>query len=725
MHRLPRYIVALMMGMILIMAITVSVSIVSMTRALNQQARESERARVGVAIDNLLGETRVLMLDYAKWEAAVPLIQARDMSWIYDNIGASAIAGSAFQLAILWGGPFASDIGWTEGGPRDPQSDIVDPALVDFVETHLRRIPLNLRRGAEFFAWHEGEIFILAAARIEPDAPAVVADLISRDVDTPRILMGRRLTGKEIAAIADSSLLTRVALLPEQPVGRDVLPLPGGDGQPIAYLAWEAPDPGTDVLRQMLPYFLAVGAVVFGLTLLGTGLARRSAAHLVIAEKQASVAARTDALTGLPNRAAFNEVLTEPALSRERALLFLDVNDFKRINDSIGHAAGDQVIVRVAQRLAILAGPDCFLARIGGDEFVIVVTGPGAEARIKRLAEEAQKTLGRRFQVLGNEMRLKTASGYAVHATDDMTGEDLVRQADLAMYEAKRQKGGGAVAFSALLEQTSREASAIEQELRKALRRPGELAIAYQPIVDMDGHMVRAEALARWTSPELGTVGPDRFISVAEQAGLIVELGWQLFQIVFDDLVAHPDLRVSVNVSPRQLMTPDFVPALVRALQQRGIASQRVEVELTEAVLVDNPRLAAERLVELHAAGLSTAIDDFGTGYSSVSYLEQLEFDTLKIDRSFISKTRGSVKGTTVVEGMITMAHGFDLQVVCEGVETAEELVLMRDLGCDLAQGYHLDRPMAVDALAERWLAPWSRADSSGLKRRSDRAGRG
>jgi len=222
--------------------------------------------------------------------------------------------------------------------PRDPQSDIVDPALVDFVETHLRRIPLNLRRGAEFFAWHEGEIFILAAARIEPDAPAVVADLISRDVDTPRILMGRRLTGKEIAAIADSSLLTRVALLPEQPVGRDVLPLPGGDGQPIAYLAWEAPDPGTDVLRQILPYFLAVGAVVFGLTLLGTGLARRSAAHLVIAEKQASVAARTDALTGLPNRAAFNEVLTEPALSRERALLFLDVNDFKRINDSIGHA---------------------------------------------------------------------------------------------------------------------------------------------------------------------------------------------------------------------------------------------------------------------------------------------------------------------------------------------------------------------------------------------------
>jgi EAL domain-containing protein (putative c-di-GMP-specific phosphodiesterase class I) len=223
--------------------------------------------------------------------------------------------------------------------------------------------------------------------------------------------------------------------------------------------------------------------------------------------------------------------------------------------------------------------------------------------------------------------------------------------------------------------------------------------------VGADGRLVRAEALARWTSAELGPVPPDRFIAVAEQAGLIVELGRRLLQLVCQDLALHPDLRVSVNISPLQLMAPDFVTSLMAELDRHGVSPDRVEVELTEAVLVDDAALAAERLSELHAAGFSTALDDFGTGHSSIGYLGSMPFDTLKIDRSFVSGIHASGKQLGLVNAMIMMAHNLRLHVVCEGVETREDLNLLHDLGCDLVQGYHLDRPLPIQVLAARWLS--------------------
>jgi EAL domain-containing protein (putative c-di-GMP-specific phosphodiesterase class I) len=305
---------------------------------------------------------------------------------------------------------------------------------------------------------------------------------------------------------------------------------------------------------------------------------------------------------------------------------------------------------------------------------------------------------------MGHQLSLRTAIGYAVQTDEDTTGDDLVRQADLAMYGAKRQREGGPVAFSHLLETATRDAALIEQGLRRALDRPGELSVVYQPIAAMDGRMVRAEALARWTSPELGSVPPNQFIAVAERTGLIIDLGRRLIDLVCRDLAAHPDLKVSLNVSPLQLMAPDFIPGLVRDLSRYGVDVPRVEIELTESVIVDDTRLAAERFEELHAAGFSIALDDFGTGYSSMGYLARLRFHTLKIDRSFVSKVLATDQDAAVVDGMIRIAHGLGLQVVCEGIETAEELGRLREFGCDLAQGYHLDRPLPIHALAGRWL---------------------
>ncbi|TNC52446.1 bifunctional diguanylate cyclase/phosphodiesterase [Rubellimicrobium rubrum] len=702
MHQLPSRIAAVMAGSILVFVLTIGVSILWMTRALDDQARDHSLHQIRSARANLLSQTRLITLDYAKWEAALPYVQAADLDWIFENIGSSATTGEAIQLAVVWGGPFPGDIGWADDGLVEPRSGLVDQATLDLAERRIAEIAIDSYDGVEFFGWQDGALFVLAVARVEEgtgeggSAPALD--------EAARLLLGTRLTDDSLSRLGQDYLLSGLRVLHEMPATQSSLPLLGADGTPVAYLAWDMPRPGTAMLQRMLPPLLFIVLLTSGLTALGMTLVRRNAQHLVVAEYHASVAARTDAMTGLPNRAAFNEALAQPARAGERAVLFLDVNGFKRINDSIGHAAGDQVITDVARRLERLAGPGCILARIAGDEFVFVVTGPAAQPRTERLAQAVDVELGPPFSVLGHQMRLSMAMGYAVQDADGMTGDALVRQADLAMYEAKRHKGRGLVAFSTVIEQASRDASLIEQGLRRALERPGELSLAYQPIVGRDGRLVRAEALARWTSAELGPVPAPRFIAVAEQAGLIVELGRRLFQLVCDDLAAHPGLQVSINISPLQLMAPDFIPSVVGSLQRRGIDPGRIEVELTEAVLVDDPRLAAERLEELHAAGFSTALDDFGTGYSSIGYLKQMGFGSLKIDRSFVAEVERSASAVSVVNGMIMMAHGLGLCVVCEGIENQEELDLLRRLGCDLAQGYHLGRPMHLPRLIEHWL---------------------
>ena len=721
MNRLPRRIITVTAGIILVFVVTLSAFIVSMSRALDAQASEQSLVQVRDTQKKLLNQITLTTFDWAKWTPGVNEIDAGNIGWIQEHLGAAVADGQVMQLAVIWGGLYEQDMSWTTGAAAQGRAGHVEPGMLELVESRLVSIPVGAYEAVKFFLWHKGSLFAVAATRLEDvEGPNAAA---AADEGLERLLLGRRLSDVELAEIADSFQLTGFGIVREEPVERPFVPLFGGDGAPTAYLAWDAPHPGGTQLSQKLPLLLVALMLATGLAVLGVALVRRSALHLVLAEQraseaatQASFAARTDNLTGLPNRIAFNDALAVPARAGERTILFLDVNDFKRVNDSIGHAAADQVIIIVAKRLASLVGPTCLLARIGGDDFVFVLTGTDAEARTSPLADAAEKILAAKLSVLGHQMQLRMAMGYAVQSTDCMTGDDLVRQADLAIYEAKRHKGGPAVKFSSMLEEAAQDASVTERGLRRALQLPGELSMAYQPIVDMDGRMIRAEALARWTSPELGAVAPDRFIAVAERAGLIVELEGKLLQLVCEDMAAHPGLSVSVNVSPLHLMAPNFIPTLLSTMERSGVEPSRVEIELTEAVIVDDFILASERLKELQVEGFSVSLDDFGTGYSSVGYLQKLAFDTIKIDRSFIAKIQGSAKAATVVNSMIAMAHGFDLRVVCEGIETEEEFGMVRTMGCDLAQGYHFNRPMAVGALAKRWLGKVEEQPAAALR---------
>ncbi|WP_210529716.1 putative bifunctional diguanylate cyclase/phosphodiesterase [Rubellimicrobium arenae] len=692
-----------MAGTIILFVLTLAFALLWTTRTLDSQAADQSMVQMRNEQDDMLARARMITLDYTKWDAAVSALAVRDFDWIYDNIGSTATIGRAVQLVVLSGGPVRGDIGWTDAGGGRETTGLLSQGILDAVGRRLADVPDDSYGGIDFFGWSDGSLYALGASRFEPVDNVI--SLPDGATDFGFLVMGIRLTDDMLDDTARSFLLKDLRIVRSVAPWQMGLPLRGQDGEPVAYLAWDRPFPGGDALHQLMPVLGVVMALTVCLAVLGLLLVRRSAQHLLEAKRRASVAALTDALTGLPNRAAFNEMIARPSCAGGRSIVFLDINGFKRINDSIGHAAGDQVIACIARRLSRLGAPGTFLARISGDEFVFVVTGPDIEHRTSRLLSAIESRLSEPFSILGHRMLLQAAVGYAVQEVDDLPGDDLVRHADLAMYEAKRQNSRVAVAFSSMIGQASIDATRIEQGLRSALATRGELSVAYQPITGTDGRFVRAEALARWSSPEFGIVSPSRFIAVAEQAGLMIELGRRLLTLIRDDLVAHPDLRVSVNISPLQLVVPDFVPDLLHDLSIRGIGPDRIQVELTESVLVKDTQLVADHLRKLRTAGFSTALDDFGTGYSSVGYLEQMSFDTLKIDRAFVQGVRDSGRRRAVLRAMIDMAHGLGLSVVGEGVETDEDLVLLRELGCDLVQGYHLGPPMHIDALGARWLS--------------------
>jgi diguanylate cyclase (GGDEF)-like protein len=709
MHRLPGRIALVIAGTALLFVLTTGLSIWWMAGALDRQARTQTATQVGIARANLLARARMITLDYAKWDSAHQAAHRGDVVWLVDNVGSAALIGQVVQLVAVWGGGFDRPMAWQDDGIVEPRATLIEPAILAAAEGRIAHARPGDFDVTEFFAWHDGALFVIGTSHLEAIEHA--AAYPEDDRFSGQLLMGIRLDEDAVADIAESLLLTGAGVSAARPGSGPALALPGLDGEPAAWFVWDEPRPGSDMLRRLLPFLTLLTLAAISVAMGGARVMRRGARDLVAAEQRASSAARTDALTGLPNRAAFHEALALPARAGERAILFLDLNGFKGVNDSLGHEAGDRVIAATAARLAAIAGTRSLLARIAGDEFVLLVTGPDARPRIETLAQEVARCFDEPFAVMGHHLHLQAAIGYAIQDEDGRAGADLVRQADLAMYEGKRLKDRAPVAFSTLLEEASQNAFLVERALRTALAsRPEEIAVAYQPIVTADGAFHQAEVLARWTARDHGPVPPARFVAVAEKAGLVMDLGRAVLDRVLRDLRDHPALRVSVNISPLQLAAPDFIPDLVADLDRHAIDPRRIEVELTESVLVREPALAARHLEELRAVGFRLALDDFGTGYSSIAYLEQLRFDTLKVDRSFVSGVRASPKRHALLRAMIQMAHGLDLRVVCEGVETAEDLRLLQELGCDLMQGFLFDRAIPIEDLADRWLARGGRA---------------
>lgn len=499
-------------------------------------------------------------------------------------------------------------------------------------------------------------------------------------------------------------------------------PLKARSGEVIGSFVWTPKLPGTSILQEVLPVLTA--------GLLGIGLAitfllrrlRKTYTELVVSEAQAKHLAFHDALTGLPNRAFFNdrfeEALRDVRSGRSQlALMFLDLDRFKQVNDTLGHAAGDALICDLAQQLKATLRPGDVLARMGGDEFAIIVRDIKGRIEVEALCREILTIVSRPFDILGSQAAVGISMGVAISPAAGVDRFELGRKADIALYQAKRGGGLNYEFFTDDMSQTVQQRRDLEIDLRSALTRGGEIEVVFQPMYSAKKlELTGVEALLRWHHPRIGSVSPYTFISVAEDCGLIDQLGDLVLRRACAVAGAWNLDTVSINVSAIQLRRSDFAKRVLDTLHEMSMAPSSLEIEITESTLIGGSDVSARNLKCLRTSGVRVALDDFGTGFSSLSYLMRLEVDRVKLDRSFVQHVGGSAQSNSIVQAIVTMAHAVGVTVVAEGVETREQRDFLIDIGCDTLQGFLLSPPLSALRMVELVVAKGARAADAGIE---------
>jgi diguanylate cyclase (GGDEF)-like protein len=432
------------------------------------------------------------------------------------------------------------------------------------------------------------------------------------------------------------------------------------------------------------------------------------------AEERLHHMAHYDDLTGLPNRVLFTDRLRQAILEAHRhgrmvGVIFLDLDRFKTINDSLGHGAGDILLRGVAERLGRCVRDGDTVARLAGDEFTLVLADMASADNAAQVARKIQSTLAESFHVLGHDLFTTASIGMTLYPADDFSVDGLLRNADIAMYRAKESGGNGFQFYSKDMTAKVRDRLSMENALRRGLDRE-EFILDYQPIVSLhDRSTVAVEALVRWNHPERGLIYPTEFVPLAEETGLIQPLGEWVMQAVIQESArlaraGFPELRVAINLSAHQFRQHEIVHVLRRMLRAAGVRPNQLQLEITETVLMQSLDVTAVALRELADMGVELSLDDFGTGYSSLSYLKRFPIDVLKIDRSFVRDVPADTDDAAIASAIISMAHMLGIQVIAEGVETQEQLDFFRGRDCDHVQGFFISPPRSPQGL-NAWLA--------------------
>jgi len=497
---------------------------------------------------------------------------------------------------------------------------------------------------------------------------------------------------------------------PGNGAGRELQSLHDGRGRIVGWFSWAADDA---LLRSMNRLWAIVGAigVLFAVPSLIAARASRQLLHLL--DRGAGTLhrlSREDALTGLPNRRALVERLNE-ALTRRRSgtvvFALVDLDGFREINDTLGRSGGDTVILAIAEHLKSALAAHTILGRFEDDEFAVIAAGD--HRKTAAMLTDALRAALQRPVFVERMWQISAGIGVAQAPDDGTTAEDIARRAGLALRSAKRDGRGRLCFFEPQIETDYAERPFLLRELQTAISLQT-FDVHYQPIVAADGTgIIGVEALLRWTHPSRGRISPAVFIPLAEQSGLMSQLGEIVLRRALADAVRWPDIFVSINLSPLQIRDRWLVDLVGVAMAETGIASSRVVLEVTEGILIDNPLEALARLEALRALGVAIALDDFGTGFSSMSYLQKFPFERIKIDRAFVASLGTSGNAAAIIQSIVTLGRGLGMKVLAEGVETDEQRVLLRLAGCDEMQGFLFAKP-APAAEIDRLLARAARA---------------
>jgi diguanylate cyclase (GGDEF)-like protein len=545
---------------------------------------------------------------------------------------------------------------------------------------------------------------VIAAAAIGP-----VVGIPAGDGAPPILMSVKYIDQYALSGIAAQLRLTHLRKVGSEavPAGDFVYELDGPHGNNIARFAWTPKQPGAEIVNSVIP-FIAVALAGFALlAAFVLRYMRRTAVAIAAGETRLRHLAMHEPLCGLPNRIFFSErleiVIDEVRAGRSPAAVFyIDLDHFKDVNDTLGHHIGDELIRDVTLRLSHTLRGDDLVARLGGDEFAVISSMGDDTARMQALAQRLIAAICAPYSIGGHNIVIGASIGIAVIDKNCAGAGDIMRYADMALYRAKNEGRNRACIYDKAMDADLCQRKLLEADLREAIEND-RLQLLYQPIVNKSGEtLVAVEALCRWTHPTRGEIPPTEFIAAAEHSGLIIELGsWVLRRACLDGK-AWPGLTVAVNVSPLQFRRNDFVNVVERTLAETEFDPYRLEIELTESVLLGNVDSAEVAMRQLKALGVRVALDDFGTGYSSLLYLRRFPFDKLKIDRSFVRSIEKAADAAAIVHAVVSLGRGLGMKVTAEGVETADQQLFLRAAGVHSMQGYRFGKAVSAAEITAR-----------------------
>ncbi|KIC87273.1 putative bifunctional diguanylate cyclase/phosphodiesterase [Pantoea agglomerans] len=673
------------------------------TSLTNNEARHQQQRMIEASFSQSLNEHLRQLHSLSCWGPFEQhLAEGNSSRWLDENIGLWLYEMFGHQLILVLDQQNQIVRVWREGQPVSAPAD--DPLIGEVLQSPLVNDPAR-QDNADY-------------ARITNRAAALAVGNIQRDDNALprfRLVSLKFLDDGYLAGLAERNQLQGLHFsdgTPQPGTGARYL-LIAQAGEAVGYLNWIPSRPGAQMLRTIGP---STGLAVLAISLLCLYMVRRlwnssvnlsqSMLRLGASEAQAQHLAFHDVLTGLPNRALVEDRLTQALALATRhdqrvALLLIDLDRFKTINDTHGHHAGDELIIAVAQRLSNIVRASDTVGRIGGDEFIVVMPDVDNIGQVQSLAQRIIDELSEPFTLFGSDVWSGASIGLALAPKDGVDRLELMRKADIALYEAKSGGRGTYRQFERAMDESVRTRQTIAADLRTALHTHQGLEVWYQPLMDIGGQqMVGIEALLRWHHPTRGLIAPAEFIAIAEETGLIIPLGeWVLAEACVTQQ-RFPELLVAVNVSPVQFRSTGFVERVMAIVSQNGGDPKRLELEITEGVLIEDEREARAIIVALREAGFRIALDDFGTGYSSLNYLSNFPVDKIKIDRSFTQSLGVAENSVAIVESVVKLGHAMGLMVTAEGVETPGQMSALADAGCNQLQGYLFSQAVPADQLA-------------------------